>query len=248
MKLGLPRNTLVIMVKRGGRYFIPDGTTTLFDGDKLYVISDRESDRNRRAKSSAFPTTPWATAFSPRFRSSVRRKYSVPAPADCVSSACGKSAGFSAFRPPQFLPPRSFAQSARDGGCFCRVVSFFLCICLFFFANIFFDKQKAKHGKFSKNIFDRGSCGGRGVGFVRRGEDIFVPFVHARICGNETLCRRGGRHRRVSARQHDKLARRQIQPVPQHLDLVRRIPFRSSRQTVRRHSCGQSPTQNSSAL
>ena len=44
MKLGLPRNTLVIMVKRGGRYFIPDGTTTLFDGDKLYVISDRESD------------------------------------------------------------------------------------------------------------------------------------------------------------------------------------------------------------
>lgn len=38
--LPLPENTLVIMVKRGGRYFVPKGRTELFDGDHLLIITD----------------------------------------------------------------------------------------------------------------------------------------------------------------------------------------------------------------
>lgn len=44
MYIGLPAKTLVIMVKRDGGYFIPNGATELKDGDKLYVISDSEND------------------------------------------------------------------------------------------------------------------------------------------------------------------------------------------------------------
>lgn len=38
--LPLPENTLVIMVKRGGRYCVPKGRTELFDGDHLLIITD----------------------------------------------------------------------------------------------------------------------------------------------------------------------------------------------------------------
>lgn len=40
MELDLPDNTLAVMVKRGGKYFIPKGNTELKEGDLLLVISD----------------------------------------------------------------------------------------------------------------------------------------------------------------------------------------------------------------
>lgn len=40
-KMQLPKNTLVIMVKRGDKYFVPTGGTTLKLGDKLLFISDQ---------------------------------------------------------------------------------------------------------------------------------------------------------------------------------------------------------------
>ena len=40
MELDLPDNTLAVMVKRKGRYFIPKGNTELREGDLLLVISD----------------------------------------------------------------------------------------------------------------------------------------------------------------------------------------------------------------
>ncbi len=42
MDLTLPDNTLVVMVKRGDKFFIPKGHTVLKEGDKLLVISDNE--------------------------------------------------------------------------------------------------------------------------------------------------------------------------------------------------------------
>ena len=41
--LSLPPKTLVIMVGRGGGYFIPGGASKLCKGDKLFVISHDES-------------------------------------------------------------------------------------------------------------------------------------------------------------------------------------------------------------
>lgn len=41
-ELGLPDNTLVVMIKRYDRYFVPDGRTRLLDGDKLLILSDNE--------------------------------------------------------------------------------------------------------------------------------------------------------------------------------------------------------------
>jgi TrkA-C domain. len=42
IEMPLPDKTLVVMVKRGERYFIPTGQTELHVGDKLLVISDDE--------------------------------------------------------------------------------------------------------------------------------------------------------------------------------------------------------------
>ena len=42
IEMPFPDNTLVVMVKRGDRYFVPTGITELFANDKLLVISDDE--------------------------------------------------------------------------------------------------------------------------------------------------------------------------------------------------------------
>ena len=42
MQLELPDHTLAVMVKRGGRYFIPRGNTELKENDKLLMISDND--------------------------------------------------------------------------------------------------------------------------------------------------------------------------------------------------------------
>lgn len=44
MDLALPDNTLVVMVKRNGHYFVPKGHTHLLAGDTLLVISDTEKE------------------------------------------------------------------------------------------------------------------------------------------------------------------------------------------------------------
>ena len=41
MDLRLPENTLVVMVKRNGNYFVPQGKTSLSPKDKVLVISDK---------------------------------------------------------------------------------------------------------------------------------------------------------------------------------------------------------------
>lgn len=43
METPMPENTLVVMVKREGRYFVPKGNTELAEGDVLLLISDSES-------------------------------------------------------------------------------------------------------------------------------------------------------------------------------------------------------------
>lgn len=40
MDIQLPDNTLVVMVKRRGKYFVPTGSTVLQEGDKLLIITD----------------------------------------------------------------------------------------------------------------------------------------------------------------------------------------------------------------
>ncbi|HET8809713.1 MAG TPA: potassium/proton antiporter [Flavobacteriaceae bacterium] len=40
MDLRLPEKTIVVMVKRDGKYFVPNGKTTLYAGDMLLVITD----------------------------------------------------------------------------------------------------------------------------------------------------------------------------------------------------------------
>lgn len=40
MNLSLPDNTLVVMVKRGEKYFVPTGKTTLLEKDKILIITD----------------------------------------------------------------------------------------------------------------------------------------------------------------------------------------------------------------
>lgn len=42
LNINLPAHTLVVMVKRKGRYFIPRGNTHLEEGDSLLVITDNE--------------------------------------------------------------------------------------------------------------------------------------------------------------------------------------------------------------
>lgn len=43
MALRLPKQSLVISIKRDGSYFIPNGSTTLHVGDRLFVLSGRDS-------------------------------------------------------------------------------------------------------------------------------------------------------------------------------------------------------------
>ncbi len=40
MDLKLPEKTIVVMVKRDGKYFVPNGKTSLYQGDMLLVITD----------------------------------------------------------------------------------------------------------------------------------------------------------------------------------------------------------------
>ncbi len=42
MDLGLPSNTLVIMVRRGQHFFVPTGSSILHAGDQLLIITDNE--------------------------------------------------------------------------------------------------------------------------------------------------------------------------------------------------------------
>ena len=42
MDMSLPDHTLVAMVKRGNKYFIPRGNTTLKENDVLLIITDNE--------------------------------------------------------------------------------------------------------------------------------------------------------------------------------------------------------------
>lgn len=45
--LPLPDNTLVVLVKRDNRFFVPNGHTQLFENDKLIIISDNEDELKR---------------------------------------------------------------------------------------------------------------------------------------------------------------------------------------------------------
>ncbi len=41
--MSLPEGSLVMMIKRGDRYMVPNGTRRLFVGDKLLVITEDSS-------------------------------------------------------------------------------------------------------------------------------------------------------------------------------------------------------------
>ena len=43
MDWGLPDKTLVVMVKRGDKFFVPTGKTVLHEGDKLLIITDDQT-------------------------------------------------------------------------------------------------------------------------------------------------------------------------------------------------------------
>ncbi len=43
MDWGLPDKTLVVMVKRGAKFFVPTGKTVLHEGDKLLIITDDQA-------------------------------------------------------------------------------------------------------------------------------------------------------------------------------------------------------------
>ncbi|HEX2967903.1 MAG TPA: potassium/proton antiporter [Bacteroidales bacterium] len=42
--LGIPKNTLIVLIKRTGKYFVPDGSTRLQMNDILYLISENKED------------------------------------------------------------------------------------------------------------------------------------------------------------------------------------------------------------
>ncbi len=44
INLPLPENTLVVLIKRFGRFFVPNGCSQLFENDQLLIISDNETD------------------------------------------------------------------------------------------------------------------------------------------------------------------------------------------------------------
>ncbi|MEG0601773.1 MAG: potassium/proton antiporter [Mucinivorans sp.] len=41
-EVGLPKTARIVMVERGEEYFVPRGSTKLFDGDRLLIISDED--------------------------------------------------------------------------------------------------------------------------------------------------------------------------------------------------------------
>jgi cell volume regulation protein A len=42
--LGIPKSTLIVLIKRTGKYFVPDGSTRLQMNDILYLISENKED------------------------------------------------------------------------------------------------------------------------------------------------------------------------------------------------------------
>lgn len=50
MDLNIPENTLVVMVKRDDKYFVPTGKTTLQENDKLLIISDNQEELRESIK------------------------------------------------------------------------------------------------------------------------------------------------------------------------------------------------------
>jgi cell volume regulation protein A len=46
----LPGHTLVVMVFRNGKYFVPKGLTQLLSGDKLLVVSDNNDEMLQKIK------------------------------------------------------------------------------------------------------------------------------------------------------------------------------------------------------
>ena len=44
MDLGLPEETLAIMVKRDDNFFVPTGKTVLHEGDRLMVLTDNQEE------------------------------------------------------------------------------------------------------------------------------------------------------------------------------------------------------------
>lgn len=42
-RMKLPEGSLVMMIRRGNRYLVPNGTCKLYPGDKLLVISENTS-------------------------------------------------------------------------------------------------------------------------------------------------------------------------------------------------------------
>ena len=49
--LTLPKHTLVVMIKRDDRYFVPTGSTQLVLGDKLLVLSDNDEELKKTYES-----------------------------------------------------------------------------------------------------------------------------------------------------------------------------------------------------
>ena len=50
MDMSMPENTLAVMVKRNGAYFVPQGNTELSAGDKVLVISDNAEELEKLYK------------------------------------------------------------------------------------------------------------------------------------------------------------------------------------------------------
>jgi cell volume regulation protein A len=44
VEIAIPKNTLIVLIQRAGKYFIPDGSTRLQADDTLYVISENKKD------------------------------------------------------------------------------------------------------------------------------------------------------------------------------------------------------------
>ena len=44
VELGMPKTALISLIERKGKYIVPNGTTMLESGDKLFVISENHND------------------------------------------------------------------------------------------------------------------------------------------------------------------------------------------------------------
>ncbi len=58
MDMKLPKGLLVMLVKRGDDFLIPNGQLELFAGDKLLIISENEKDKGTTTKKSGQPLIP----------------------------------------------------------------------------------------------------------------------------------------------------------------------------------------------